>query len=432
MDSHEIEDTMLTSREMFLALFFTTCLGFSISTPVRGAELPFHGFTEGAFGIRLRDDSHQPRDAVLGEARLSLEKNLSVLEGFDFFGRVDFLGDLAREEDAEVLVREAYLSFSPFEFLDVKLGRQILTWGTGDLIFINDLFPKDFVSFFIGREDEFLKLPSDAARLSIFTDWINLDLVGIPVFRPDNAVTGERLSFFNPFTLSRAGEQSTLNIHRQARNLENAELALRAYKNIGSVEVAFYAFRGFFKQPAGVRGTAARQLFHPELAVWGGSVRGPVLGGIGNAEVGYYDSLEDRSGRDPNVENSSIRYLVGYSREAARNFTVGIQYNLEQILRYDKFLRSLPTGAPRRDEFRHLLTVRLTQLLLRETLNLSLFAFWSPSDGDYHIRPAISYKITDNLKVTAGANLFGGIEEHTFFGQLRDNTNAYLRFRHSF
>ncbi|WP_221895381.1 hypothetical protein [Bathymodiolus japonicus methanotrophic gill symbiont] len=39
-------------------------------------------------------------------------------------------------------LREANIAFSPFSFMDIKFGRQILTWGTGDLIFINDLFPK--------------------------------------------------------------------------------------------------------------------------------------------------------------------------------------------------------------------------------------------------------------------------------------------------
>ena len=48
--------------------------------------------------------------------------------------------------------------------LDVKLGRQVLTWGTGDLLFLNDLFPKDWVSFFAGRDDEYLKAPSNTLR----------------------------------------------------------------------------------------------------------------------------------------------------------------------------------------------------------------------------------------------------------------------------
>ncbi|MED5520502.1 MAG: hypothetical protein VX459_02085, partial [Pseudomonadota bacterium] len=35
---------------------------------------------------------------------------------------------------------------------DIKVGKQVLTWGTGDYLFLNDLFPKDYQSFFAGRE----------------------------------------------------------------------------------------------------------------------------------------------------------------------------------------------------------------------------------------------------------------------------------------
>ena len=37
---------------------------------------------------------------------------------------------------------------------DVKIGQQVLTWGTGDYVFLNDLFPKDYPSFFAGRSDD--------------------------------------------------------------------------------------------------------------------------------------------------------------------------------------------------------------------------------------------------------------------------------------
>ena len=79
----------------------------------------------------------------------------------------------------------------------MSAGRQVLTWGTGDLLFLNDLFPKDFVSFFIGRDDEFLKAPSNSLKFSSFARAANLDLVWTPIFASDRYITGERLSFYN-------------------------------------------------------------------------------------------------------------------------------------------------------------------------------------------------------------------------------------------
>ncbi len=48
--------------------------------------------------------------------------------------------------------------------VNLKIGRQVFTWGTGDYLFINDLFPKDYESFYIGRDDEYLKRPSEAVK----------------------------------------------------------------------------------------------------------------------------------------------------------------------------------------------------------------------------------------------------------------------------
>ena len=55
------------------------------------------------------------------------------------------------------------------ENTDVSIGRQVQTWGTGDLLFLNDLFPKDFQSFFSGRDDEYLKAPGNAIRITHFS-----------------------------------------------------------------------------------------------------------------------------------------------------------------------------------------------------------------------------------------------------------------------
>jgi hypothetical protein len=42
----------------------------------------------------------------------------------------------------------------------------IITWGVGDLLFINDVFPKDWESFFSGRPPEYLKLGVDGALVT--------------------------------------------------------------------------------------------------------------------------------------------------------------------------------------------------------------------------------------------------------------------------
>ena len=102
------------------------------------------------------------------------------------------------------------------------------------------------------------------------------------------------------------------------------------------------------------------------------------------------------------------------------------------MLDFSAYRASLPAGSPKRDELRHLLFLRLTQLLRYQTVELSLVAFYSPSDEDGHLNPQASYKITDSWSIALGANFFLGRKDSTSFGQLDGNDNLYLRLRYSF
>ena len=173
------------------------------------------------------------------------------------------------------------------------------------------------------------------------------------------------------------------------------------------------------------------QALFPDLNVYGASARGPVGKGIGNVEVGYYDSADDSSGRNALLNNSEMRYLLGYTQEIGRDFTMGLQYYVEQMLDYHAYKRSL-TAGPARDQYRHLTTIRLTKLLMNQNLRLSLFTYYSPSDKDVHMRPNINYKVNDNLAWEIGANIFFGDYPNTFFGQFENNTNIYTGWRYTF
>jgi hypothetical protein len=395
------------------------------------------GFVEARGGARLREDANE-RDASLAEARLQLEAE-KHLPGVSLRARVDLLTDaLADRHDIDLEtgdglldLREANAVFSPTGFTDAKLGRQILTWGTGDLVFINDLFPKDWNSFLLGRDEEYLKAPSDSLKLSAFSDWANLDLVYTPRFDADRYIDGRRVSFFDSTRARIVGRDAIVEVDRPGEWFADDEWALRIYRNFGAYEGALYGYDGFWKSPAGLDAASGRATF-PRLSVVGASVRGPLGKGIANAELGYYVSRDDRDGGDPFVRNSEFRLLLGYEQEIARDLTLGVQYYLERMLDHDAYIRSLPVGVSARDENRHLLTARLRWLTMSQNLEWSLFAFVSPSDADAYLRPGVAYKVSDTTSVEVGANVFLGRDDHTFFAQFERNTNLYLAARYGF
>ena len=403
-----------------------------------GERLGFdlNGFLDVRAGSRLQSDPNEKSES-LGEIRLQLDASryigpttLQIRTDLLYDDVADSMHVDLEEGRGWLDPREFNLLFSPASFVDVKVGRQILTWGTGDLVFINDLFPKDWQSFFTGRDTEYLKAPSDALFASFFPSFANIDLAWTPRFDADRHITGERLSFWNGNFGRRTGRDAIVAVDRPDSWGSDGELALRLSRNIGSYELAFYGYRGFWKSPAGQDPQTGLATF-PELDVYGASIRGQVGNAIVNGEIGYYDS-QDSSGENPFVRNSEFRVLLGYQRELGRNLNGAFQYYLERRIDQDGYERGLPPGAPVAEENRHVVTARLTRLAMNQNLILSFFAYYSPSDEDGYLRPNISYKPSDSWMVAGGANLFFGEQDHTFFGQFEKNNNLYMAIRYSF
>lgn len=399
--------------------------------------LPLTGFAEVRAGSRFTEDAYQDQKGTLAEARLRLEAE-HFFSGVTVRGSADVLidgygsveTDFERGEGALDL-RELYAAFRPTSFADIKVGRQILTWGVGDLVFINDLFPKDFQSFFLGRDTEYLKAPSDAVRASLYSDAINLDVVYTPRHDADRFITGRRLSYFNPLVLGLAGEDMPIQPEMRDAWFGEDEIALRAFRQVRGFEVALYAYDGFYKSPEGLD-TQSFAFRFPELSVLGASVRGPALGGIVSAEYGRYFSREDEAGTNPFTPNSDHRVLIGYERELAADLTGGFQYVAQVRSNQRAFETNLPQGFPELEQTRHLITTRITKLARNQTVTLGVFNFWSPNEHDGHLRLSAEYKVTDDWTVSGGSNIFYGPQEDRPFSQLRENSSLFVALRRGF
>jgi hypothetical protein len=380
-----------------------------------------NGFVEARVGPRIGSDPAHDEEFTLGEARMQLawERTFEHVT-------VDAKGDVILDavlDEIDTDVRTLRLTFRPAQSLDLRVGRQVTTWGTGDLLFINDLFPKDWQAFFIGRDEEYLKAPSTSVRLGWFPGKVNVDLVYTPEFEPDRYIRGERISFWDPAAAAFRGNASPV----IADTPDDDEVAIRLHGNAGSFEIAGYGYRGYWKSPAGMDATTGRSTF-PALDVWGASVRGPLGPGIGNVEVGYLDSRDDPDGANPLVNNGQARLLAGYELELASELTGGFQYYVERLLDHEAYVANLP-GGPARDENRHVVTARITKMLRSQTLIPSVFAYYSPSDRDGYLRPKLSWKRSDRLILEFGANIFFGEQDDTFFGQFENNSNVYASIR---
>ncbi|MEK7408381.1 MAG: DUF1302 family protein [Acidobacteriota bacterium] len=388
-------------------------------------EVQIHGFLMGNLAVRTTGE-RPPRGEggafVLGEERLRLD-----LSGAAASGRVSFLvkGDLFHDAVSNRVdgdLREAYAGFRGGP-LDLRLGRQIVTWGAGDLFFINDVFPKDWESFFSGRPMEYLKRGVDAVRAQYSSPAVNLDLVATPFFRADALPSPKRFFLYDPF----AGIASRQERKPPAR-AANTEVALRLSRRLAGFDLSLYGYRGYWRMPAASVESEVPAVvrFYPRLLVWGASAQRNWLAGVVSLEAGRYGSRDDRRGANPAIPNSEWRMLAGYQRQLAADLTGNVQFYAEIVD------QSPPLSAAAGDRFRGILSARLTQFLRYQSWRLSLFLAYSPTGEDFFLQPEISHRLTDRFSVAAGANIFAGRRETTFFGRMRKSDNVYISARADF
>ncbi|HAZ10613.1 MAG TPA: hypothetical protein DCY56_05870 [Candidatus Omnitrophica bacterium] len=417
----------------FKILVFGLSLWVYPTLLVFAEDLVVHGFLQTNYSARIADDNPQGAkqgNLIMGEERFQLKSSFYPQKSkIGFFVKSDFYHDLV-EEDFNVDFREGYIDFSDDKF-GIRLGKQIFTWGVGDLLFINDVFPKDWEAFYSGRPLEYLKQGVGAGKFNLYTDFASAEFIVIPYFTPDNMPSTGRFFFFDPYPNIMNRE-----VEKPKTTFENTEYALRIYRSLGGADITAYAYKGFYRAPAmradNFTSPAAISHFYAELGVYGASLQESALGGVVNAEYGYYDSMDDRNGKNPGIKNSQSKFLIGYQKAFPADFTVGLQYYGELMHQYSQYEDNLPSAFAREDRLHQYITLRLTKLLKYQTLKISLFSFYSPDDKDFLIMPEISYNFTDNLQAMLGANIFGGIDNNTALGQHNKNDNIYVTLRYNF
>lgn len=412
-----------------LTAFLACCL-FLLLSPlsVMAADASLHGFVQGNYSRDTAEDNPDGKDYKLSEERAQLRLESSLTD-FRLFIKADAFHDNI-DRHSIVELREGYVDYTSQKW-DARVGRQVVTWGVGDLLFINDVFPKDFAAFFSGRPLEYLKKGVDGAKVGLYPGFVNFEFIAIPYFEPNTYPDPKRFWMYDP--MSGITNRTTQDPYG---DMKKAETALRIYRDVAGFDTSLYYYRGFSRQPSALPDNPAvptmLTIFYPELSVYGASAQGRALDGVLSLETGYYDSRQDQHGTDPMIPNSQTRYLIGYQRQLWEDFTLGLQYYGEYMQDYSAYVQNLPFGFPQEKRLHEITSVRLTQFMIHQTLRLSFFAFYGLSGRDYLLNPEVKYNITDSVWIAIGGNIFGGDKPYSQFGQFAKNDNIYTQMRYEF
>ena len=391
------------------------------------ADVSLHGFVQGNYSLNTAGDNPDGKDFKWSEERAQIKLEATA-EPFRLFMKGDAFHDNI-DKHSMLELREGYADYTS-EKWDARVGRQVITWGVGDLLFINDIFPKDYEAFFSGRPMEYLKKGVDGAKVGMYPGFASFEFIAVPYFEPNNYPDPARFWMYDPLSVVTNRE-----VQYPYKDLRKTETALRIYRDVAGFDTSLYCYRGYSRQPSMLPDNpipTKLTLFYPELSVYGVSLQGRALDGVLSLEAGYYDSRQDRDGTDPMIPNSQTRYLIGYQRQLWEDFTLGLQYYGEYMEDYSAYVQYSPPGFPQEKRLHQLVTIRLMQFLLHQTMRLSFFAFYGLSDGDYLLNPEVKYNLTDAVWIAVGGNVFGGGKTWSQFGQFANDDNVYCQLRYEF
>lgn len=271
------------------------------------------------------------------------------------------------------------------------IGRQSLSWGVGDFLFINDIYAKNWSAFFDGSDIQYLKQPNDALKLSYFADSVSIDFVYQPSTNTDQLVNHESL------LLPATPDGSTTNA--------------RIYFSHGKADYAVYASDGYSPSPEQV----GNEFSYHKLRTLGFSGVMPLYNGLFKFEAGKHWR---RGNLTPN-KKTQTRFLFGYEQELIPRLNLSLQGYIEH------------DSTPSTYNHRQVVTAQFNYLSEDSAWQSQLMFFHSPNHYDSYIRYSTNLRYSDAFSLSFGANILTG-NEQSFFGRLGQQDNAFVRATYYF
>lgn len=318
-------------------------------------------------------------------------------------------------------LEEYYAEFN-FNNFDLKVGKQIFSWGKADGFNPTDnLNPRDYIDLFVEEE----KIGVPAINLLYYWNDFTFDLVFIPTYTPTRLpLINSRHSFLDPeipFVVN--GRELP------ADTLSSSQSGIRVLRHISGWDFSLSYYDGYddltlatieSDQSLTPRYNRIRVIGADFATTFGG------LGVHGEAAQFFYDGSKDAD------------YL---------QYILGIDYTWTDVI-YDHDIFLImeymgDTATQSREDKRTAFASGLGRVFRNSFLSTITYKFFDTLElenkllfnMDHHlsyvIKPEVHYDISDELKITLGIDFIEGVQD-TFFGQFDHDDRGYFFLRYSF
>jgi hypothetical protein len=339
-------------------------------------------------------------------------------------GRDDYTDTVLDDYESEVELREAYLSGRLARSWDIKLGRQIVVWGTSDNIRVVDVInPLDLREPGI-TDMEDLRLPVTMTKLDYY--WGAFDLSGIAMHEVRFDKTPPYGSDFYPFSTPPPEENDP------DSTLRNTQFALALTGIFSGWDAGVYWADGYradtYMEISPLGTESAVQRTHARVKMAGAATNVALGNWLIKGEAAWVDGLKFTNA--PHQTFSRLDLMAGLEFSGFNETVITLEMVNRHLFDYNNELKKDPDGC-NADLFQWV--GRLDKDFINDTLTLTLLVSvygetWQ--DGSYQ-RLSAEYEIIDALTVEGGVVLYqsGNLPA---FNDVGDNDRLFIEFKYSF
>jgi uncharacterized protein DUF1302 len=349
-------------------------------------------------------------------------------------GVVDLWENTA-EERPILDLEEAYFDFS-ISNLDLRIGRQIIKWGKGDLFNpTNNINPTDFTDLFDSRT-----IGVNAINADWYLEPFVLEAIFVPTFTPSRLPLND-----SRFSLVPDNFPGTINPRVLPDNdIEHSQFGLQASVSKGTWDASVNFYYGTNDFPAIVleNDLSATPMYVRER-ILGFSLEKVQESWILRAEGAQFFS-------DTDYLDSYFQYKLGFEKkwkflDTDKDLITEIYYIGETVTDESKYSPEInnPTQQSMFDsssfnfsdfQLDRVLSDSLIGKLefdFSDYLKLNLgFAYRFDSE-DYYIQPKLEWEPSDNTIASIGFDVFEG-PRNTFFGKYKDDDRLFMSLKRFF
>ena len=313
--------------------------------------------------------------------------------------------------------------------MDIKLGKQIVSWGVANSLRVVDVLnPTDDREF--GMTDfEDIRLPINMTKLDYYIGELKLEAVAVHKIKFNKSAPFG--SDFNPAT-------QIINEVIPESSTENTEYGLALIGTFSGWDASLH-WAQYFDDTAhfnitkttiipGVGVVPTLEQRHSRLTMGGGTLSIPSGNFIWKAEAAKLQGLEFALVTDKTFSRTDVLFGAEYSGWSDTSVT--IESGVKHLNDFDTRLEDFPDSQL---EDRIATTVSFMQDYINQTLHLSLVGMMigkSGQDGGLN-RMSLEYDVMDAFSVTGGVMLYQP-GENTYFQSLNENDRIFFEVRYSF